>query len=87
MKDLIEQYHFELMQAKTQNYFAEYYDGYERIRFPRLAALVATLVWRVQFALCNRFGHDFTTNGCDYVEDGGEGFTCERCGYSFTAWH
>lgn len=37
--------------------------------------------------LCRFRGHDYTTNGCDYIESGGEGFSCVRCGHSFTAWH
>ncbi len=37
--------------------------------------------------ICRWRGHDYDTNGCDYVESGGEGFTCTRCGHSFTAWH
>lgn len=37
--------------------------------------------------VCEFRGHDYETDGRDYPEDGGEGFTCKRCGYSFTAWH
>lgn len=53
----------------------------------RFAVLVEVgyLLWMEM--LCRLHGHDFDTNGVDYVEDGGEGFTCKRCGYSFTAWH
>jgi hypothetical protein len=42
---------------------------------------------RIGAIICELRGHDFETNGCDYVESGGEGFSCQRCGYSFTAWH
>lgn len=37
--------------------------------------------------MCRWRGHDYDTDGFDYVESGGEGFTCTRCGHSFTAWH
>lgn len=36
---------------------------------------------------CRLFGHDYDTDGVDYPESGGEGFTCTRCGHGFTAWH
>ena len=36
---------------------------------------------------CYLFDHDYTTDGADYPDSGGEGFTCKHCGHSFTAWH
>jgi hypothetical protein len=42
---------------------------------------------RLDAAICELKGHDYDTNGHDYPEDGGEGFTCRRCGHSFVAWH
>jgi hypothetical protein len=47
-------------------------------------------VWRERLLplVCRVRGrHSYEPNGCDYVDSGGEGFTCTRCGRSFTAWH
>lgn len=37
--------------------------------------------------VCDVRGHDYKPDGVDFIDSGGEGFSCERCGHSFTAWH
>jgi hypothetical protein len=37
--------------------------------------------------LCRFKGHDYRPDGRDYIESGGEGFSCTRCGANFMAWH
>lgn len=37
--------------------------------------------------LCKELGHAYEPDGVDFIDSGGEGFTCRRCGNSFTAWH
>lgn len=54
---------------------------------------LAFIAWRRVLAMrwaatvCEIKGHDYQSDGADYPDSGGEGFTCERCGRSFTAWH
>lgn len=55
--------------------------------FPRFWAAME-LIKRMSFEIiCQWRGHSYEPDGCDYVESGGEGFYCKRCGISFTAWH
>lgn len=42
---------------------------------------------RVLDMICRVRGHRYEPDGADYLESGGEGFSCARCGHSFTAWH
>jgi hypothetical protein len=70
------------------DYFARTYgDGEPANRWTWAKCVGFELWFYAQVVVCKLRGHDFTTNGCDYPEDGGEGFSCQRCGYSFTAWH
>lgn len=51
--------------------------------------IFAWSLFEVRYArlLCKLRQHDYQPDGRDFPEDGGEGFTCTRCGHSFTAWH
>jgi len=55
--------------------------------FPRLAAVWSVFTMRFLATVCEVRGHDYQNDGGDYPDSGGEGFTCQRCGHSFTAWH
>lgn len=55
-----------------------------RMKWITLRGVIAD---RLRATACEFLGHDYTPDGCDYVESGGEGFTCNRCGHGFTAWH
>ncbi len=53
----------------------------------RLTSLRFVLACRFNATVCEFRGHDYEPDGADYIDSGGEGFSCARCGHSFTAWH
>ncbi len=84
-RDLREHYAAALLDCRFERYCAGQSDS---ARWSdRFTAAWFVFVTRYHAAVCDLRGHDYDTNGCDYPQDGGEGFTCARCGYSFTAWH
>jgi len=73
--------------VKSYQYDVGYSYSQGETRFVRLRSAWFTVKSLFSAFTCFLLNHSYLPDGADYIESGGEGFSCTRCGHSFTAWH